>query len=219
MKNVIRSVSIIFTVILGFHSIPALAQVDYGSQIQLIFNASCAGCHGGTSGVVMNNYNNVMNSVGSQYGRKIVTPGDADGSVLYDKLKPNPQFGNRMPQGGSLSDGQITLIRDWINQGANEAPTTSIQRNTTPIAAALHQNYPNPFNPSTVIPFSLSDAGFVEIGIYTVAGREVAKLTNRNYAVGDHSVVFDASGLSSGVYVYRLQSEGRTISRTMMLMR
>jgi hypothetical protein len=177
------------------------------------------GCHGGISGVRLNNYNNVMNSVGSQYGRTIVTPGDADGSVLYDKLLPNPQFGSRMPQGGSLSDAQITLVRDWINQGANEVPATSIHRETTPIVAALHQNYPNPFNPSTVIPFSLSDAGFVEIGVYTVSGREVAKLTNRNYAVGEHSVVFDASGLSSGVYVYRLQSEGRTISRTMMLMR
>jgi mono/diheme cytochrome c family protein len=219
MKAFNLSGSIFFAILLSIHSAPILAQVNYASQIQPIFNASCAGCHGGTSGVVMNSYNSVMSSVGEQYGRLIVTPGNADDSPLYDKLNPNPQFGSRMPQGGSLSEAQINLIRDWINQGANEVPATSIQRNTTPIAAALHQNYPNPFNPSTVIPFSLSEASFVEIGVYTVSGREVAKLTNRNYAVGDHSVVFDASGLSSGVYVYRLQSEGRTISRTMMLMR
>lgn len=96
------------------------------ANVQSIFNSSCAtsGCHDAatsSSGVNLSDYESIINSVGVQYGEKVVQPGDADGSPLVDKIEPNPDTGARMPQGRSpLSDEQISLIRQWINEGAEE---------------------------------------------------------------------------------------------------
>src|SRR6056297_2614235 len=91
------------------------------TNIQAIFEQNCASCHIGssTNGVRLDSYANVIESVGDQYGTNVVQPGDADNSPLVDKIEPNPQFGNRMPQGGPfLSQERIDQIRSWINQGA-----------------------------------------------------------------------------------------------------
>lgn len=69
----------------------------------------------------------------------------------------------------------------------------------------LFQNYPNPFNPSTQISFELSSATNVSLEIFDSLGRKVATLVNANYAAGTHSVSFDASKLSSGLYIARVQ--------------
>lgn len=94
------------------------------TNVQEIFNNSCGGsnCHlnSARSGVQLNNYENVMNSEGVQYGELVVQPNDADGSPLVDKIESdNPQEGERMPQGGPyLSNDEIDLIKEWINNGA-----------------------------------------------------------------------------------------------------
>jgi len=91
------------------------------TNIQAIFEQNCATCHIGnrTNGVRLDSYSNVVESVGDQYGRNVVQPEDADGSPLVDKIEPNPQFGDRMPQGGPfLSQDRIDQIRAWIDQGA-----------------------------------------------------------------------------------------------------
>ena len=91
------------------------------TNVLAIFEQSCASCHIGssTNGVRLDSYENVIESVGDQYGAKVVQAGDADNSPLVDKIEPNPQFGNRMPQGGPfLSQERIDQIRAWINQGA-----------------------------------------------------------------------------------------------------
>jgi hypothetical protein len=73
-----------------------------------------------------------------------------------------------------------------------------------PTAFSLEQNYPNPFNPTTVISYQLPVVSSVRIVIYDLLGREVAVLVNERKAAGSYEVQFDASGLSSGVYLYRL---------------
>ncbi|MCB0724462.1 MAG: SBBP repeat-containing protein [Ignavibacteriae bacterium] len=78
--------------------------------------------------------------------------------------------------------------------------------NSTPEGFELKQNYPNPFNPSTKISFSLPNAGMTTLKIYDMAGKEVAQLVNGNMNAGTHEFNFDATGLSSGVYFYTLQS-------------
>lgn len=98
-------------------------EISYASQIQPIFNNSCGGssCHtnGGMQGNVnLSSYQTAIASVGSQYGTEVIQPGDADNSPLVDKLGTNPDFGNRMPPGGSLSGEQVGQIIAWINQGA-----------------------------------------------------------------------------------------------------
>lgn len=91
------------------------------TNVQMIFNQNCGACHTqrSESGVRLNNYDNVINSVGNQYGIEVIQPGEADESPLIDKIEANPQFGSRMPEGGPfLSSDRIDQIKEWINQGA-----------------------------------------------------------------------------------------------------
>jgi hypothetical protein len=83
----------------------------------------------------------------------------------------------------------------------------------------LKQNYPNPFNPSTQISFSLGKNGFVKLVVYNLLGQEVKTLVNRNMEAGSHGITFDASDLQSGVYIYKIESAGSTLTRKMILLR
>jgi len=84
---------------------------------------------------------------------------------------------------------------------------------------ALDQNYPNPFNPSTQIRFALRASGLARLTVYDVLGREVAVLVNGTLAAGAHSVTFDASNLTSGVYMYKLEAGGMTQTKRMTLVK
>ena len=75
-----------------------------------------------------------------------------------------------------------------------------------PVAYALGQNYPNPFNPTTAVSFQLPVVSEVRLAVYDVLGREVAVLVNERKTPGRYEARFDASGLASGVYLYRLQA-------------
>lgn len=96
------------------------------TNVSQIFNGSCGGssCHLSEpfeNGVNLSSYDNVMNSVGEQYGKEIVEPGDAshDASPLVDKINADPRFGERMPlNGGALPQEDIDLIEEWISNGA-----------------------------------------------------------------------------------------------------
>lgn len=83
----------------------------------------------------------------------------------------------------------------------------------------LFQNYPNPFNPTTTIKFEVRISGFVVMNVYDILGRRVKTLVNSRLAPGVHSVVFDGQGLATGVYFCRLQSDGYTQVRKMILMK
>ncbi len=98
---------------------------------------------------------------------------------------------------------------------------TSIEgdKNLLPNQYSLHQNYPNPFNPSTNIQFSLPKASDVQLSIYNTIGQKVSTLVNQKMSGGSHSITFDASGLPSGVYIYRLKTDGFSESRKMLLLK
>ena len=81
----------------------------------------------------------------------------------------------------------------------------------------LFQNYPNPFNPSTTIRFSIPAATQVTLSVYDVLGRQVAMLVDENMSAGTHAVSFDAGVLSSGVYLYRIQTGSFTQTQKMLL--
>jgi hypothetical protein len=88
-----------------------------------------------------------------------------------------------------------------------------------PRVFALAQNYPNPFNPSTTIGVELARSGFVTLEVFNVLGQRVATLLNREMAAGTYDVKFNAASLPSGMYAYRLQSQGFSSVRTMMLLK
>ena len=83
----------------------------------------------------------------------------------------------------------------------------------------LEQNYPNPFNPATEIRFTIPAAGQVQLTVFDVLGREVAVLVNQELAAGAHTATFDAAGLTSGIYLYRLETAGQQMTRKMMLVK
>jgi endo-1,4-beta-xylanase len=88
-----------------------------------------------------------------------------------------------------------------------------------PAAFGLSQNYPNPFNPSSDIRYQISEFRMVRLAVYDVLGREVAVLVNEPKMRGEYQVRFDATGLPSGVYLYRLQSGSYSETRKMALVR
>lgn len=88
-----------------------------------------------------------------------------------------------------------------------------------PGATRLLQNYPNPVNPTTTIPFKLTEKRHVTLTVYDALGREVATLVDRKAQPGHYEVQWDASGLASGVYVYRLKAGTFTKSREMTLVK
>lgn len=83
----------------------------------------------------------------------------------------------------------------------------------------VSQNYPNPFNPVTTIAYSLPQSGVVSLKIYNILGQEVKSLVNMDQASGSYKVIFDASNLSSGVYLYQLNVNDYQVTKKMILMK
>jgi len=103
------------------------------------------------------------------------------------------------------------MIRGYLVSG--------IEEQQQPTATTLLQNYPNPFNPETTIRFFNKDAGLVKLFIYNLKGETVATLVNGELNQGMHSFNFKATGLASGVYVYKLQTGNQSIVKSMLLLK
>jgi len=103
-------------------------------------------------------------------------------------------------------------------QASNEQ---SLQKTAsqTPTEFALLGNYPNPFNPTTRINYQLPKDGLVTLKVYDILGREVASLVNENQKAGNYSIPFDASKLSSGIYIYTIHANDFIQSKKMNLVK
>ena len=97
-------------------------------------------------------------------------------------------------------------------------PLVQFRVSTQPDGYHLAQNYPNPFNPATTIEFSLGERSDYRLTIFNVAGQEVASFENTAEA-GDHTVIWDASDHSSGVYFYRLKTGAYSATKKMVLLK
>jgi len=90
---------------------------------------------------------------------------------------------------------------------------------TLPTEFALDQNYPNPFNPTTEINFSLPSASDVKLEVYNIMGQRVVTLVDGFFGAGQHSAVWDASSIASGIYFYRLTANEFVETKKMMLLK
>lgn len=115
----------------------------------------------------------------------------------------------------SLTDGGTPGRKNGTAVSAEEEE----EEDELPESISLNQNYPNPFNPTTQITFNLPKAAEVNLTVYTMLGQKVQTLISNRLNAGDHSIRFDASGLSSGVYMYRLQSGNFVSTKKMILLK
>ena len=111
------------------------------------------------------------------------------------------------------NDAYVWVLEVDVASDVSERPAG------VPTRMALAQNYPNPFNPSTTIRYALSAAAEVRLGVFDMLGREVSVLVSDRREAGVHEVTFDASGLPSGVYLYRLTAGEFTQTRRLVLVR
>ncbi|MCH8487010.1 MAG: T9SS type A sorting domain-containing protein [Candidatus Cyclonatronum sp.] len=88
-----------------------------------------------------------------------------------------------------------------------------------PQSISLHQNYPNPFNPVTRVQYALPEAADVRLEVFNLTGQRVATLVSGHQSAGSHTVSFSGQGLSSGIYLYRLQAGNQSIIRKMTLVK
>ena len=123
--------------------------------------------------------------------------------IIFHPTMPGPQ------------QGVIVILHNAANvaesihvSGVGIDPTSIETQEDIPTSFSLLQNYPNPFNPSTEIGFEIRDLGFVSLKVYDVLGREVTTLVNENLAAGRYKAQWDATGVASGVYFYRLEARG-----------
>ncbi len=107
-----------------------------------------------------------------------------------------------------------------ISERPNKEVKQETAGNNDPVQGESYfglKNYPNPFNPETNITYTLKTASSVKITVYDKLGREVAVLVDGSQSEGDHTVVFNASNLPSGVYFYRVKTADRTEVKKMVL--
>jgi hypothetical protein len=110
------------------------------------------------------------------------------------------------------------IYTEWINAGGGPTGITESKKISL-TDFKLFQNYPNPFNPSTIIKYSLSGDTFVRLKIYNSLGQEVETLVDNNQKAGIHLVNFIGRGLSSGIYIYQLETSDFVSSRKMILLK
>jgi hypothetical protein len=109
--------------------------------------------------------------------------------------------------------------RDSITFGGRADPIGIRQLSSVVKGFSLNQNYPNPFNPTTKIRFTIEKGNYVDLTVFDILGREVKVLLNQQMNPGEYEVEFDATGLASGMYYYRLRSGEEVAVKKMTLVK
>ena len=114
----------------------------------------------------------------------------------------------------SADDGPDIGAFEW-------QPQTNIPNKSSTIINdyILHQNYPNPFNPVTTIEYQLPQADYVSIIVYNILGEKIATLIKQKMDAGLHKILFDGSGLGSGIYYYSIQAGNYMQVKKMILIK
>lgn len=119
----------------------------------------------------------------------------------------------------SRSNRKLRLASHGNGAYEMDLPEPTQPDNSSPSDFTLFQNYPNPFNPSTTIQFKLKKQADVSLEIYNTAGKLISTLIDGARGRGDYSINFDGGGLASGTYFYRLQVDGKVLTKKMILIK
>gem|GEM_PF-6504611 len=171
----------------------------------------------------------IKNVVYNAFPNRFVTYGSSStaGNAYPDTskiIRATPVFVNAANRDYRLAAGSVgkNAGTDGLDIGylpggiATEVETFSDQ---VPASFQLSQNYPNPFNPTTTIQFSIAKAGSYSLQVYNILGQKVASLLDKEVAPGVYRVQFDASKLSSGMYLYTLTGANLNLTQKMMLLK
>ncbi len=128
-----------------------------------------------------------------------------------------------------LTNGQQVIVWAVVDPSSNKTALQIQSKISSPTGVeeapvvvdefVLEQNYPNPFNPSTMISFTILSDQLVTLKVFNALGEEVKTLVNGNLSKGTHSINFNADGLSSGFYLYKLESGNQVQVRKMLLLK
>jgi len=140
-----------------------------------------------------------------------------DGNHFNDSINrlPNAAVPDSVANALHYASDHLPVFADFVFDNV----TSVSGGGTMPASYALEQNYPNPFNPGTRITYSIPARQFVSLKVYNVLGQEVATLVSGSQSAGTHTAAWDASALSTGVYIYRLQAGSFVAIKRMVLVR
>jgi hypothetical protein len=137
----------------------------------------------------------------NQFNTPFIDSTITETNYLYDQIIPNKTYFWRVKAKNARTWGEFGEV-NWFY-----SVLVSVDDNDQlPNAFSLEQNYPNPFNPTTQISFTLPEQSFVELKVFNILGLEVANLVTKELPAGTYTEEFDASSLSSGIYLYKLNT-------------
>jgi hypothetical protein len=186
-----------------------------------------SGCHTSEAGIVsaevLNNFQVRITVTGttSKVGGELV---NASGNVVavVNSTSSNP-FTLTAPSAGTytVNAGFKNPTRKW-GSTSTVINVTGIDEDLVglrPQTFALYANYPNPFNPTTKIRYAISQTAFTSLKVYSILGEEVSTLINEEKTPGVYEVNFDATNLTSGTYLYKLQAGNYTETKKMVFLK
>jgi len=140
------------------------------------------------------------------------------------KLKAIPAAGYHFVRWEGISTStspEITVLNNTNStiKAVFEQGVSDVKDETLPGKYLLGQNYPNPFNPNTTISYQLPKSGLVTLKVYDILGNEIETLVNETKPAGSYNANFDASKLSTGVYIYRIVTGDYTAAKKMILIK
>ena len=195
--------------------------IDYETEIQPIFNSNCISCHSYGSNSINNHQLMLTSYSGLMAGGEsgdVIVPGDSTNSILFQQISTlsMPPYGS-----GSnyLTGYEISLIAQWIVEGALEVEELSNSNNIYPDEYVLNQPFPNPFNPTTSISFSIPEQSQASLKFYDIKGNLISILLNQTMNIGYHQIEWNAEELPSGVYFVKMDAGEFTHTQKLMLVK
>jgi hypothetical protein len=188
-------------------------------------------CGGGTSGMRFNAYYSTDAAFASKTRANADTVTLPNSGSVTATTRYAYKVGTTVPNGktfyfriypwytGAASTSKYVYTQLAEIKGSTTVATAVRDEDVIPRSIELAQNYPNPFNPSTTLQFSLAKSGLVTLEVFNVLGQHVATLVHEQLSAGSYHVNFNASALSSGIYLYRLTAGDVVQTKKMVLMK